>query len=131
MTSLFAGLIVVVIIGGWLGMVLLGSVVALRGVRNWTTILQVCGAALNLIGAGTYGLGLFLTIRAWAPGSGGSSMDLWRLLLGLSGIVVILGIVLFTAGYKGTCAKYGATGRRAQELEVLTEQLQSRLQSGA
>jgi hypothetical protein len=48
----------------------------------------------------------------------------------MGGLIVMgLGFLLFAAGFLGFCGRYGASERRAAELEGLVEGMQERMES--
>lgn len=123
-------MIQVVILGTWLAVILFGSILALRGSRNWATVLQVAGSSCLLAGVVGLFLGAFFAASALAAELSSSSTSASSMaatgstmMMGLAvgGLLTLLGAVLFTAGYLGMCAKYGATERRARQLEEMIE----------
>lgn len=123
---------------GWLVTLLWGSILAARGARNWATILQVIGTSGMLAGMLSLVIGSMFFVstmtRGMASGSGSSAVarsdTALTVVMMAGGILLLLGVILFTAGYVGMCARYGATERRSRELEGLVGQLQQRIQSG-
>ncbi len=138
MSTYVGGILQLVIWGGWLVTMLWGSIMAFRGARNWSTLLQVIGTGGMLAGALSVGVGTIFMIStissSTGPGSSTSSVLSsglgFGIVMAVGGILVLLGLILFTAGYVGMCAKYGSTERRATELEGLVMQLQQRLPAG-
>lgn len=134
------GVLQLVIIGSWMITLLWGSILAVRGAKNWSTILQVVGASSMLAGTVSFGISLVLMISAMTGSFGSASSSTpssvaasgwaWGVVMAVGGILLLLGLILFTAGYVGMCAKYGATESRARELEGLVAQLHQRMRSG-
>lgn len=126
-------IVVMVVIVGWLIVLLLGSIVALRAIRSWATVLLTIGTALMMVGAIGYFVAAFYMISRVRTGTGmygTSGVEFWTIMFGVTAIMFGLGVLLFTGGFLGVCTRYGATIRRATELEGLVTQLQQRIQSG-
>ena len=122
----YAFLIQLAVWGGLLLSLLWGSILALRGAKNWCTLLLVIGASTLL--AGTVALisvGMLAFNSAMGTGSSGIA---WGILAAVGGILLLVGIILFCAGFVGLGAKYGATAKRAEELEGLVVQPQQHIQ---
>ena len=129
MTGLFGGVLQSVILASWMLTLLWGSIMAVRGARNWSTILQVVGASAMLAGALSFVISLVVLYTTIAGTSGpGAGPGVLGVVAAVGGILLLLGLILFTAGYVGMAAKYGATESRARELEGLVMQLQARMQ---
>ncbi len=124
--SSYAFLIQLAVWGGLLLSLLWGSVLALRGARNWCTIFLVIGSSSLLAGMlAVIGVGVLAINSVMGSGSSGFT---WGALAAVGGILLLVGVILFCAGFVGLGAKYGATAKRAEELEGLVVQLQQRIQ---
>lgn len=61
-------------------------------------------------------------------GGGPVGFERYQLLMNLSGGALLIGLVIFSVGFIGFCARYGAAERRAAELEGMVVVLQERLE---
>ena len=106
---------------------LVGAVLLVRAVKNWATITL-------LVGASCLTLAPLLPAIAFLISSGLGRDGLSYVFsgMGLAGVAGVAGVGLlgFAAGAVGVGIKYSATVRRANELEVLLQQVQERIDSG-
>ncbi len=100
---------------------LVGAVLLVRAVKNWATITL-------LVGASCLTLAPLLPAIAFLISSGLGWEGLSYVFggMGLAGV----GLLGCVAGAIGVGIKYAATVRRANELEVLLQQVQERIDSG-
>lgn len=100
---------------------LVGAVLLVRAVKNWATITLLVGASCLTLAP------LIASIAA-----GIRSGPNWEGLYYVFGGVVLAGVGLLCClvGAVGVGIKYAATVRRANELEVLLQQVQERIDSG-
>ena len=100
---------------------LVGAFLLVRAVKNWATITLTVGASC-----------LTLAPLIAAVAAGISSSPRWEGLYYVFGGVVLAGVGLLCClvGAVGVGIKYSVTVRRANELEVLLEQVQERIDSG-
>lgn len=134
----FGAMIPYLILASLAAALLWGSILALRGRRWWATVVMTVGSGLQVLGALlTCGGSLWMAARmssVMASSSAGSPSALSSaissvLFLLVGGLLVMgLGFLLFAAGFLALCGRYGASERRAAELEVLVEGLQQRIE---
>ena len=109
---MMSGLIQLVVFLGWVAALALGSILAIRGRKNWATVMLVTGVGLKVVSI----VGLFATIfimtsrmsSAMVSRSTVPSRDLSEIVAIGSAIGLGLGFLLFAAGFVGFCARYGA-----------------------
>jgi len=108
-----------------------GSVLARRGEKSWRTMLMLAGAITQAAGIIAYIVGVVVIISG---SSGSSSMSgissafsVMMVIMAISGLLILCGMVCFAIGFVAYCARAGAAGKRAAELEGMLGHLQQRL----
>lgn len=112
------------VILAWTLSLAVGSLIAVRSLRFWASILVAIGSVVSALGVITI-VG-FEGLEAWARyrGRPGMNYDVVGVIAGLS---ILGGLVLFVIGFLGIAARYGIMLRRTGELESLAEALQVRI----
>ncbi|MEJ6571314.1 MAG: hypothetical protein QNL01_03760 [Akkermansiaceae bacterium] len=111
-----------------------GSVLARRGEKTWRTMLMLVGSITQVAGIVAYIVGVVVMISSYS-GFGGSSsssgiansMTVMMVIMGISGLLILAGMVCFAIGFVTYCARAGAAGKRADELEEMLGHLQQRV----
>jgi len=108
-----------------------GSVLARRGEKSWRTMLMLAGSITQAAGIVAYIVGVVVMISSFG-GSGSSSgmansLSVMMMVMAISGLLILAGMVCFAIGFVTYCARAGAAGKRAEELEEILGHLQQRV----
>ena len=108
-----------------------GSVLARRGEKTWRTMLMLVGSITQAAGIVAYIVGVVVMISSYS-GFGGSSSssgiaNSMTVMMVISGLLILGGMVCFAIGFVTYCARAGAAGKRADELEEMLGHLQQRV----
>ena len=113
-----------------------GSVLARRGEKSWRTMLMLVGSITQAAGIAAYVIGVVVMISSYSGMSGSSSsgpggvadaLGVKMVIMGISGLLILGGMVCFAIGFVAYCARAGAAGKRAAELEEMLVHLQQRV----
>lgn len=104
-----------------------GSVLARRGERGWKTMMMLVGSIAQATGILCYIVTMVLMFTNFSSGSGSSGMMAWGVVMMVAGLLFLGGMITFAIGFVAYCARAGAAGKRAEELEQMLVHLQQRL----
>lgn len=113
------------------GAFIFGSVLARRGEKSWRTMVMLIGSIAQGVAIVFYIVAMVLMISN-AYGSSSSSsmlsgMEVWGLIMLVSGLLFLGGMASFAIAFVAYCARAGAAGKRVAELEEMLGHLQHRL----
>lgn len=109
-----------------------GSVLARRGEKSWRTMLMLAGSMTQAAGIVAYIVGMVVMFSSLSGSSGSAggmsdTMSIMMVVVAISGLLVLAGMVCFAIGFVAYCARAGAAGKRAEELEEMLGHLQQRV----
>ncbi|MDQ8190880.1 hypothetical protein [Roseibacillus persicicus] len=105
---------------------LIAGILAHRGKAFWATWMMLIGSILVVIGlAGMIAsmAMIYGNLGSTAPMARGTGSSMRIVLMAIAGLGSLFGSLAYAAGLIGLCARWGATARRAAELEELTQSL--------
>jgi len=107
-----------------------GSVLARRGEKSWRTLLMLIGSIAQAAGILFYVITMVLMFTNLSSGSASgvsSGMMTWGVVMAAAGLLFLGGLLCFCIAFVAYCARAGAAGKRAEELEEMLTHLQQRV----
>lgn len=104
-----------------------GSVLAYRGEQSWKTRLMIIGSGCQSVGFLTYFAGGVLMYSMFRGGSMSNAYSIFSIVMMVAGLLILVGMVVFAIAFVAYCARAGAAGKRAGELEEMLGHMQQRL----
>lgn len=109
------------------GAFVFGSVLARRGEKGWKTMMMLIGSVAQAGGILFYMIAMALMVGNWTGSSSGGGFEVWGIAMIIAGLLFLGGMVTFAIAFVAYCARAGAAGKRAEELEGMLGHLQQRL----
>ena len=109
------------------GAFVFGSVLARRGEKSWRTLMMLIGSIAQAAGILFYIVTMILMFSNLSSGSGSSGLMTLGVVMATAGVLFLGGVLCFTIAFVAYCARAGAAGKRAEELEEMLIHLQQRV----
>ena len=88
---------------------------------------MMVGSIAQAVGVLLYMVGMGMIFSIYSGSALGGGMSVWGIVMAVSGLSILAGIICFVIGFVAYCARAGAAGKRAEELEEMLVHLQQRI----
>ncbi len=88
---------------------------------------MMVGSIAQAVGVFFYMVVMGLIVSSYSGGSFGGGFEVWGILMAISGLLILAGMISFVIGFVAYCARAGAAGKRAEELEEMLTHQQQRI----